>query len=140
MPAIHRLLDAESAHELAVSLAKHGVVPRGRPMSEADARVLVRTWSTITGDAESIASQETSVMGMAFKNPVGLAAGFDKNGDGVRGLMRMGFGFLEVGSVTPKPQDGNPKPRVFRVPHEDAIINRSCPTSAPSLSHSDPAL
>lgn len=70
--------------------------------------------------------QKTSVFGLSFKNPVGLAAGFDKNGDGLHGLTKMGFGFVEVGSVTPKPQDGNVKPRVFRLLRDRAIINRYC--------------
>lgn len=74
-------------------------------------------------------------MGMSLKNPVGLAAGFDKNGDGVRGLVKMGFGFVEVGSVTPKPQDGNPKPRVFRLLRESAIINRCGATFSSTPSH-----
>lgn len=62
--------------------------------------------------------------GKEFGNPVGLAAGFDKQGEGVDGLLRCGFGFLEVGTVTPQPQEGNPKPRVFRLTRDQAIINR----------------
>jgi dihydroorotate dehydrogenase len=64
------------------------------------------------------------VMGLHFPNPVGLAAGMDKNGDYIEGLASLGFGFIEVGTVTPKPQDGNPAPRVFRLPEHLAIINR----------------
>lgn len=71
-----------------------------------------------------ITRQETTVFGIKFENPVGLAAGFDKDGEAVSGLSRMGFGFLEVGSVTPKAQPGNEKPRVFRLLAEHAIINR----------------
>ena len=63
-------------------------------------------------------------MGLTFDNPVGLAAGLDKNGLAVDGLAAMGFGFLEVGTVTPRPQPGNPKPRMFRLPEQSAIINR----------------
>lgn len=55
---------------------------------------------------------------------MGLAAGFDKHAEAVDGLFKMGFGFVEIGSVTPNPQDGNPKPRVFRLPQDKAIINR----------------
>lgn len=55
---------------------------------------------------------------------MGLAAGFDKDGEGVRGLTKIGFGFIEIGSVTPEPQPGNPKPRVFRLKEDKAIINR----------------
>ena len=61
---------------------------------------------------------------MEFENPVGLAAGFDKHAEAMDGLIRMGFGFVEVGSVTPKPQPGNPKPRVFRLEEDNAVINR----------------
>lgn len=64
------------------------------------------------------------VMGIRFPNPVGLAAGLDKNGIAVEGLSSMGFGFVEVGTVTPKPQAGNDKPRLFRLPEQSAIINR----------------
>lgn len=65
-----------------------------------------------------------SVMGLGFPNPVGLAAGLDKNGDCIDALARLGFGFLEIGTVTPRPQPGNPRPRVFRLPAARAIINR----------------
>lgn len=64
------------------------------------------------------------IMGLEFKNPVGLAAGLDKNGDYIAGLGALGFGFIEVGTVTPRPQPGNPKPRLFRIPEQEAIINR----------------
>lgn len=64
------------------------------------------------------------IMGLRFPNPVGLAAGLDKNGVAVDGLARLGFGFIEVGTVTPRPQEGNPKPRLFRLPEQQAIINR----------------
>lgn len=67
---------------------------------------------------------EREVFGIKFKNPVGLAAGFDKNGDSYNNLANFGFGFIEIGSLTPKPQDGNPKPRCFRLPKDRAIINR----------------
>jgi dihydroorotate dehydrogenase len=65
-----------------------------------------------------------TIMGLSFPNPIGLAAGFDKNGDYVDALASLGFGFIEVGTVTPKPQDGNPKPRLFRLTEQEAIINR----------------
>lgn len=63
-------------------------------------------------------------MGLTFLNPVGLAAGLDKNGDCIDGMASLGFGFLELGTVTPKPQPGNPKPRMFRVPKAEGLINR----------------
>lgn len=62
--------------------------------------------------------------GLHFPNPVGLAAGMDKNGDCIEGLAALGFGFIELGTVTPRPQPGNPKPRLFRLPQAGAVINR----------------
>ncbi len=64
------------------------------------------------------------VMGLEFPNAVGLAAGLDKNADHLNSLDQLGFGFIEVGTVTPRPQPGNPKPRMFRIPEQEAIINR----------------
>jgi dihydroorotate dehydrogenase len=64
------------------------------------------------------------MLGIRFPNRIGLAAGLDKNGDYIRPLSKLGFGFLELGTVTPKPQPGNPKPRLFRIPAKEAIINR----------------
>jgi dihydroorotate dehydrogenase len=72
----------------------------------------------------AIADKPVTVMGLTFKNPVGLAAGLDKNGDYINALNALGFGFLEIGTVTPRPQPGNPKPRLFRLPEHQAIINR----------------
>jgi dihydroorotate dehydrogenase len=66
----------------------------------------------------------TKAFGLVFPNPVGLAAGLDKNGAHVDALQALGFGFIEVGTVTPRPQSGNPKPRMFRVPEHEGIINR----------------
>lgn len=66
----------------------------------------------------------TRVMGIDFPNPVGLAAGLDKNGDAILGLSGLGFGFIEIGTITPRAQPGNPKPRLFRLPQAEAIINR----------------
>lgn len=67
---------------------------------------------------------EREVFGIKFANPVGLAAGFDRNGEAFRELAALGFGFVEVGTVTPRPQAGNPRPRVFRLPKDQAIVNR----------------
>lgn len=72
----------------------------------------------------TLPSLPTEVLGLRFPNPVGLAAGLDKNGDHILGLAGLGFGFIEVGTVTPRPQDGNPKPRLFRLPQAQALINR----------------
>ncbi|XP_010454609.1 PREDICTED: dihydroorotate dehydrogenase (quinone), mitochondrial-like [Camelina sativa] len=98
------LLDAEFAHKLAVSAAARGWVPREKRPDPA-----------ILG---------LEVWGRKFSNPIGLAAGFDKNAEATEGLLGMGFGFVEVGSVTPVPQEGNPKPRIFRLSQDGAIINR----------------
>lgn len=66
----------------------------------------------------------TSIAGISLPNPLGLAAGFDKNAEALPGLSRLGFGWLEVGTITPRPQSGNPKPRIFRLPADRALINR----------------
>ena len=98
-------LDAEHAHELTLRLLAIGD-SLGLPYS-----------SPTRG-------KPIEVMGLRFPNRVGLAAGLDKNGTAIDGLSRLGFGFLEVGTVTPRPQPGNPKPRLFRLPEHEAIINR----------------
>ncbi|MGB7502806.1 MAG: dihydroorotate dehydrogenase (quinone), partial [Azonexus sp.] len=74
--------------------------------------------------AKPVTPCPVEAMGLKFPNPVGLAAGLDKNGDHIDGLARLGFGFLEIGTITPKPQDGNPRPRLFRIPEAQGIINR----------------
>lgn len=74
--------------------------------------------------AAPVASNPVRVMGLEFPNPVGLAAGLDKNGDHFNALGKLGFGFVEIGTVTPKPQSGNAKPRLFRLPEHEAILNR----------------
>jgi len=74
--------------------------------------------------AQHIADEPRNVMGLTFPNPVGLAAGLDKNGECIDGLAALGFGFIEIGTVTPQPQPGNPRPRLFRIPQANAIINR----------------
>lgn len=65
-----------------------------------------------------------NVFSLHFKNPVGLAAGYDKDGAAIRGLSALGFGHIEIGTVTPRPQPGNPKPRIFRLPEDEAVVNR----------------
>lgn len=102
MPAL-RVVTPEAAHGLALRAAALGLLPPARPDSP---------------------SLEVHVLGLRFRNPLGLAAGFDKHGEAVDGLYRMGFGFVEVGTVTPEPQEGNPKPRVFRLVEDEAVINR----------------
>ncbi len=73
---------------------------------------------------QPVESNPISLMGLDWRNKVGLAAGLDKNGDCISGLLAMGFGHIEIGTVTPRPQPGNPKPRLFRIPEQQAIINR----------------
>lgn len=78
----------------------------------------------MTAVLPAIPDRPETVMGLNFPNPVGLAAGLDKNGDHIDGLAALGFGFIEIGTVTPRPQPGNPQPRLFRLPEATAIINR----------------
>ncbi|MBS1213141.1 MAG: dihydroorotate dehydrogenase 2, partial [Proteobacteria bacterium] len=73
---------------------------------------------------QSLPAKPVSVMGLSFPNPVGIAAGMDKDGECIDGLGAIGFGFIEVGTVTPKPQPGNPRPRLFRLVQQEALINR----------------
>lgn len=78
----------------------------------------------LLGKANPETSKSVDVMGLKFPSVVGLAAGLDKNGDHINALAALGFGFIEIGTVTPRPQPGNPKPRLFRLPEAEAIINR----------------
>ena len=100
-------LDAESAHDLTLKSLK---------------------WAEKTGVLglypQAPACAPRQVMGLTFPNAVGLAAGLDKNGAVIDGMAKLGFGFIEVGTVTPRPQPGNPKPRLFRIPQAEGIINR----------------
>lgn len=73
---------------------------------------------------QKVANKPVSCMGIEFPNPVGLAAGLDKNGAHIDALAALGFGFIEIGTITPRPQAGNPQPRLFRIPEAKAIINR----------------
>jgi dihydroorotate dehydrogenase len=99
-------LDPETAHELTLAglatLQKTGVLPAYRPPQSAPVKT----------------------MGLDFPNRVGLAAGLDKNGEIIDALATWGFGFIEIGTVTPRPQPGNPRPRLFRLPEAQGIINR----------------
>ncbi|MEH6344057.1 MAG: quinone-dependent dihydroorotate dehydrogenase [Bermanella sp.] len=74
--------------------------------------------------APKVPNQPVELLGLTFPNSVGLAAGLDKNGDYIDALGSLGFGFIEIGTITPRPQPGNPKPRLFRLPEHEAIINR----------------
>lgn len=85
-------------------------------------------WLEITGASwlmtRKMKMKPVRVMGLTFPNAVGLAAGLDKNGDHIEAMSALGFGFVEIGTVTPRPQPGNPKPRLFRIPEAQGIINR----------------
>jgi dihydroorotate dehydrogenase len=98
-----RLIDAEDAHRLAIHALR---LPPFAPLVADDPRLAVRAF------------------GLNFPNPVGMAAGFDKHAEVPDALLKLGFGFVEVGTVTPRPQQGNPRPRVFRLPRDEAVINR----------------
>src|SRR5204862_6379601 len=78
----------------------------------------------IPGAAPDDEELRVQAFGLTFPNPVGLAAGFDKNAEVTDALFRLGFGFVEAGGVTPKPQPGNPRPRLFRLDADEAVINR----------------
>ncbi len=84
----------------------------------------LRMLAAMPGRIQPGAGAARQVLGMEFANPVGLAAGLDKDARAVEGLARLGFAFIEVGTVTPRPQPGNPKPRLFRIPESAALINR----------------
>ena len=91
---------------------------------EAAHRVSIRALATGLGLKIAAPSLPIERFGLTFDNPLGIAAGFDKNGEAIAGLDRLGFGVIEIGSVTPEPQPGNPKPRVFRLANDKAVINR----------------
>lgn len=99
-------LDPERAHNLTLASLKHAAA------------------LGLTRHITRPAPDPRTVMGIHFPNPVGLAAGLDKDGAYIDGLAGLGFGFIEIGTVTPRPQGGNPKPRMFRLPQANAIINR----------------
>lgn len=103
LAVMHRL-DPERAHFLAIAALRAGLVPGKGPVTSDILRV--------------------DLAGLHLPNPVGLAAGFDKNAEAVGALGRAGFGFVEVGAATPRPQPGNPKPRLFRLTEDRAVINR----------------
>lgn len=102
LPALH-LIDAETAHRLSLEALK--ALPLACPAA-SDPRLSV------------------ALLGLSFANPFGIAAGFDKNAEVPRPLLALGFGHVEIGGVTPRPQSGNPRPRVFRLPADGALINR----------------
>lgn len=103
LKALHNI-DAERAHRVAIRGLQLGLI---KDQS-------VKKWPSLS----------TSIAGLTLPNPLGLAAGFDKNAEALPGLSRLGFGWLEVGTITPRPQAGNPKPRIFRLPVDRALINR----------------
>jgi dihydroorotate dehydrogenase len=106
------LFQAESAHHLTTSL--YGVISK---------IPILNLLATAPFKFEH-PNLKTNVFGLSFKNPVGLAAGFDKDGKYIKSFPKLGFGFYEIGTVTPRPQVGNPKPRLFRLTKDEALINR----------------
>ncbi|MCV3737222.1 quinone-dependent dihydroorotate dehydrogenase [Rhizobium sp. TRM96647] len=98
------LFDPETAHGLSIAALRSGLVPACG--LRADPRL------------------RQTIAGLDFANPLGMAAGYDKNAEVPEALIRLGFGFAEIGTVTPRPQDGNPKPRIFRLTADEAVINR----------------
>ncbi|KAK4688802.1 dihydroorotate dehydrogenase, partial [Tremellales sp. Uapishka_1] len=106
MPLIRLVADPEQGHRLAIKLLALPKFARPRDMGV---------------DGEEL---EAELMGMKVVNPVGIAAGFDKDAQAIDGLFDLGFGYVEIGSVTPQPQPGNPKPRFFRLTEDGAAINR----------------
>jgi dihydroorotate dehydrogenase len=102
-PLIHAI-DPERAHGLAIAALKRGIVPQPAPV--ADPVLRVKLW------------------GLDFPSPIGLAAGFDKDAEVPNEMLDQGFGFVEIGSVTPRPQPGNPKKRLFRLTRDEGVINR----------------
>jgi len=102
--ALLQRMDAERAHGLALAALRTGLAPLPARVNSDRLR--------------------TEIAGLKLPNPLGLAAGFDKNATALHGLARAGFGFLEVGAATPRPQPGNPRPRLFRLPDDRAVINR----------------
>ena len=109
-PIVFRL-DAEHAHDIGIEALKLEIAPK------------LGLGGAVSPDVAA-AFGEIERFGLKFANPIGLAAGFDKNGVVVNQLADLGFGFVEVGTVTFKPQPGNPKPRLFRLPDDEALINR----------------
>ena len=103
----HQITDA---HNAAIYFVKHGFAPKFRP-NKLEA-------------SQKISLKSKAKFGLEFPSCIGLAAGFDKDGVAIQGLQDLGFGFVEIGSVTPKPQPGNPKPRMFRLEEDLGVINR----------------
>ena len=101
-----RILPAESAHRFTINSLKTGLAKP--PLEMDDPRLAITLKKS----------------GMRLPNPIGLAAGFDKNAEVFGAALNLGFGFVEVGTVTPRPQAGNPRPRLFRLTEDQAVINR----------------
>ncbi|QKK25170.1 quinone-dependent dihydroorotate dehydrogenase [Rhizobium hidalgonense] len=98
------LFDPETAHGMSIAALKSGLVPACQTTPDPRLR--------------------QTVAGLTFENPLGMAAGYDKNAEVPEALLKLGFGFTEIGTVTPKPQAGNPRPRIFRLVEDEAVINR----------------
>jgi len=115
-PLMRKILNPEDAHDLAIYILRNNVAPTHRPNP-------LETTTSVNLESKPFFENNGNNK-FAFTNCIGLAAGFDKDGVAIKGLMELGFGFVEIGSVTPKPQPGNPKPRMFRLLEDGGIINR----------------
>ena len=115
-PWSRRIFDPEGAHHIALDVVKHNMAPRLSAEGKCDNCKVNMKVALSCGDKQQ--------RKLIFPGPIGLAAGFDKNGTAIRGLFDMGFSFVEIGSVTPLPQPGNAKPRSFRLLEDRGVINR----------------
>lgn len=110
-PLIRLFTDAETGHKLGIEIMKYGLSPK---LTGEDRRL----------EDELLPILGVDVFGTRLKTPIGLAAGLDKDGEAIDSLFDTGFSYVEIGSITPEPQPGNPTPRFFRLPRDDAVINR----------------
>lgn len=106
-PILRAVTDAEQAHKIGILLMKYGLTPK--------------LWDENIDESTIL---DVDVFGKRLRTPIGLAAGLDKDGEAIESLFDSGFSYVEIGSITPEPQPGNPKPRFFRLPKDDAVINR----------------
>jgi hypothetical protein len=134
-PLGRRLLDPEDAHHIALDVVRRGLAPRlsrvGSNRDESKVNMMVEIIGATTptvaiddGGGGENNKQQQQRRKLQFPGPIGLAAGFDKDGIAIPGLFDLGFSFVEIGSVTPLPQPGNPRPRSFRLVEDRGVINR----------------
>src|SRR5256714_10610545 len=119
-------MNAETAYERLVRRILFSLAPEAAHNLAIRNLRAISSWPSVLRQVERFhpAPKPKTVFGLTFPNPVGLAAGFDKNGVAIPAWAALGFGFVEIGTVTAKPQPGNQKPRIFRYPEQQALINR----------------